>query len=173
MLSCPSSLQGRSDIPPPVTTVLPVSSDLTSLTVIGAPRRRWDFRSDRSLSVPACRQPYPGSPAGARALCFPAGNGLLCERRQSASSPPKAGLSPHQTLPATSVWPYVTRLHCSLDATACRFGRRPWLGTTTPFQRWPPRRRVEASSTRVLPLESASSLHAQKGNWRVHLLPDE
>lgn len=173
MLSCPSSLQGRSDIPPSVTAVLPVSPDLTSLTVVGTPRRRWDFRSDRSLSVPACRQPYPGSPVGALTLCFPTGNGLLCQRRQSASSPPKAGSSHHQTLPAITVWRYLTRLHCSLYATACRFGQRPGLGTTPPFQRRPSRRRVEASSARVLPPGPASSLHAQKGNWRVHLLSDE
>ena len=41
-----------------------------------------------------------------------------------------AGLSPNRTLPATSVRRCLTRLHHSLYATACGFGRHPRLGTT-------------------------------------------
>ena len=45
MLSCPSSLQGHSDFPTPITIFLPVSSDLKMLTTVRVLWRRWDLRS--------------------------------------------------------------------------------------------------------------------------------
>ena len=103
MLSCPSSLPGHSDFPTPVTPILPVSPSL-----IGAYRGRNPAETLGSqvlppLSFTACRWPYPGSPAGAHALCFPAGSGLLPYGRGSACIPGLRGLSLTRTLPAIAV----------------------------------------------------------------------
>ena len=125
MLSCPSSLQGHSDFPTPLTPILPVSPNL-----IGAYRGRSPTETLGSqvlppLSFTACHWPYPGSPAGAHTLSFPAGSGLLPGLTGSACIPASRGLSLTRTLPATAVRVFLTRLHHSLYATACGFGRPP------------------------------------------------
>jgi len=130
MLSYPSSLQDHSDFPTPITPILPVSPDLT-----GAYRRRSPAETLGSqvlppLSFTACHWPYPGSSAGALALYFPADTGLLPIIRGSACIPTHSNLSLNRALPATTARSYLTRLHHSLYATACGFGRPPWLGTT-------------------------------------------
>ena len=123
MLSLPSSLQGHSDFPTPITYFLPVSPDLKQLTTARVLWRRWDLRYYISFSFTACHRPYSGSLAGACTLSFPASIGLLHIRRRSASIPiNRSGLSLHQTLPAISVWPQLTKLHRSLYAAACGFG---------------------------------------------------
>ena len=80
------------------------------------------------LSFTACRWPSPGFPAGALALYFPADSGLLPFVRESACIPASRSLSLTRTLPAIAVRVEVTRLHHSLYATACGFGKHPWLG---------------------------------------------
>jgi hypothetical protein len=163
MLSCPSSLQGHSDFPTPVARILPVSPDLER----AYPARRGVETLGPQvlppLSFTACHWPYPGSPSGACALCFPDGSGLLPIIRGSACIPALRGLSLNRTLPATTVRSSFTKLHHSLYAAACGFGRHPWLGKTRSFCE-PSRHRVGASSARVLPHELALCLHIQKGN---------
>jgi len=163
MLSYPSSLQNHSDFPTPITPILPALPSL-----IGAYHRRSPVETLGSqvlppLSFTACRWPYPGSPAGAHTLCFPADTGLLPYMRGSANIPTESDLSLNRTLPAITVRRNVTELHHSLYATACGFGRHPRLGKTRIFCE-PPRYRVGARSARVLPHEPAPSLHIQKGN---------
>ena len=103
MLSYPSSLQGHSDFPTPVTQLLPVSSDLSRTY------HRWSSAETLGpqvfppLSFTTCRQPYPGFPAGAFALFFPASSGLLRARKGSACIPTISDLSPNRTLPAIAV----------------------------------------------------------------------
>jgi hypothetical protein len=103
VLSCPSSLQGHSDFPTPVTQLLPVSSDLSCAY------RRWSSAETLGsqvfppLSFTTCRQPYPGFPAGAFALFFPASSGLLRARKGSACIPTLSDLSLIRTLPAMPV----------------------------------------------------------------------
>ncbi len=80
------------------------------------------------LSFLACRWPYSGSPAGANALYFPAGNSLLCLSRRSACIPPKADLSPNQALPAIAAWPDSTELHHSSNDYGLRFWLAPLTG---------------------------------------------
>ena len=157
VLSHPSSLQGPSDIPPSLTPILPVSSSLIIAYHHRSRWRRWDFRSGSPSSLSACRWPYPGSPAGAHALCFPAGIGLPHKRKGSTCIPllwvcPATGLS--QQSPSG-----VSSRGCTI-----RFMLRPadlastpgWV-RPSPFQQEPPRCPVEASSTGVLPPRPASS----------------
>ena len=130
MLSYPSSLQDHSDFPTPITPISKVSSNL-----IHAYYRRSTIETLGSqvlppLSFTACHWPYPGFPAGALALCFPTGAGLLPIIRGSACIPTHSDLSLNRALPATPARQSLTRLHHSLNATACGFGRHPWLGTT-------------------------------------------
>ena len=66
-----------------------------------------------------CRCSYP---------LLPADSGLLPNMRGSANIPTQSDLSLNQTLPAITVWRSVTRLHHSLYAAACGFGKHPWLG---------------------------------------------
>ena len=82
------------------------------------------------LSFTACRWPYSGSHAGVHTLFFPTCSGLLPVCTGSACIPALRGLSLTRTLPAIAVRDFLTRLHHSLYATACGFGRPPWLGTT-------------------------------------------
>jgi hypothetical protein len=130
VLSCPSSLQDHSDFPTPVARFLPVPPNLNHTYRSWSPAETLGSQVLPPLSFLACRQPYPGSPAGAHTLFFPAGSGLLQVNRRSACIPTLSGLSRNRTLPAISVRPCITRLHCSLYATACNFGKHPWLGTT-------------------------------------------
>lgn len=127
MLSRPSSLQGRSDFPTPVT---PWGSKVSSilplrLPWLGIPWRRRDLRSNFPHSFSACHRPYSGSLAGALALCFPASIGLLPIVRGSTRILSVTGLSRNRTLPVTTVRPLITKLHRSLYAAARGFGRRP------------------------------------------------
>jgi hypothetical protein len=163
MLSCPSSLQGHSDFPTPVARILPVSPDLKRAYHARRVVETLGPQVLPPLSFTACRWPYPGSPSGAFALCFPDGSGLLPINRGSACIPALRGLSLNRTLPAITVQSSFTRLHHSLYATAYGFGRHPWLGKTR-ISREPSRHRVRASSARVLPHEPALCLHIQKGN---------
>ena len=130
MLSYPSSLQDHSDFPTPITPISPASPYL-----INAYYRRSTIETLGSqvlppLSFTACRWPYPGSPAGALALYFPTGAGLLPIFKGSACIPTHSDLSLNRALPATPARYLLTRLHHSLYATACGFGRPPWLDTT-------------------------------------------
>src|SRR3990172_6685826 len=95
------------------------------LTAVGERRGTVGLQVLPPSSVSACRQPYPGSPVGALALCFPTGAGLPLLRTGSTCSPLLAGFSPTRTLPAIPVRSKLTRLHCSLYAAACGFGRHP------------------------------------------------
>jgi hypothetical protein len=130
MLSCPSSLQDHSDFLTPITPILPVSPDLTGAYRGRSPAETLGSQVLPPLSFTACHWPYPGSPAGALALCFPAGTGLLPVIRGSACIPTHSDLSLSRALPATTARYLLTRLHHSLYATACGFGRPPWLDTT-------------------------------------------
>jgi hypothetical protein len=163
VLSCPSSLQGHSDFPTPVTRLLPVSPDLRKAYRSWSPAETLGSQVLPPLSFTACHWPYPGSPPGAFALSFPDDSGLLPNNRGSACIFAARSSSLNRTLPAIPVQSSFTKLHHSLYATACGFGKHPWLGKTRNFCE-PPRYRVGARSARVSPLEPAPSLHIQKGN---------
>ena len=125
MLSCPSSLQSHSDFPTPVTPILPASPNLIGAYHRWSPVETLGSQVLPPLSFTACRWPYPGSPAGAHTLCFPASTGLLPYKRGSAYIPTDSDLSLSRTLPAIIVRRHVTWLHHSLYATACGFGKHP------------------------------------------------
>jgi hypothetical protein len=125
MLSCPSSLPGHSDFPTPITSILPVSPDLLAAYRRRSPAETLGSQVFPPLSVTACRWPYPGSLPGAYALYFPDSSGLLPEKRGSARIPALQGFSLNRALPAIAVRSNLTRLHHSLNATACGFGRHP------------------------------------------------
>ncbi len=105
MLSCPSSLPGHSDFPTPITSILPASPDLLAAYRRRSPAETLGSQVFPPLSVTACRRPYPGFPAGAHALCFPASSGLLPVNRGSAYIPALPGFSRSWTLPAIPVQP--------------------------------------------------------------------
>ncbi len=130
VLSCPSSLPSHSDFPTPLTPILPVSPDLIDAYRRRSPAETLGSQVLPPLSLTACRWLYPGSLPGAYALCFPGSSGLLPNCRGSACIPALQGLSLNRTLPAITVRSHLTRLHHSLNATACGFGRHPWLGKT-------------------------------------------
>jgi hypothetical protein len=125
MLSCLSSLQGHSDFPTPVARILPVSSDLERAYHARSSVETLGSQVLPPLSFTACRWPYPGSPPGASTLSFPDGSGLLPINRGSACIPAQRDLSLNRTLPAITVQSSFTKLHHSLYATACGFGRHP------------------------------------------------
>ena len=87
MLSCPSSLQGHSDFPTPITAILPVSPDLIAAYRRQSPAETLGSQVLPPLSVTACRWPYPGSLPGACALFFPGNSGLLPQFTGSAPIP--------------------------------------------------------------------------------------
>ena len=130
MLSYPSSLQDHPDFPTPLTPILPASPNLIVAYHRRSPMVTLGPQVLPPLSFTACHWPYPGSLAGARALYFPASSGLLPIMRGSANIPIQSDLSLNQTLPAIPVWRKFTRLHHSLYAAACGFGRHPRLGKT-------------------------------------------
>ena len=103
MLSCPSSLPGHSDFPTPVTPILPVSPSLIGAYRGQSPAETLGSQVLPPLSFTACHWPYPGSPAGAHALFFPAGSDLLPVLIGSACIPDLRGLSLTRTLPAIAV----------------------------------------------------------------------
>jgi hypothetical protein len=125
MLSCPSSLKGHSDFPTPITAILPASPDLIAAYRRRSPAETLGSQVFPPLSVTACRWPYPGSLTGAYALFFPGSSGLLPKYRGSTCIPAMQGLSLNRTLPAIAVRSHLTRLHHSLNATACGFGKHP------------------------------------------------
>jgi hypothetical protein len=125
MLSCPSSLPGHSDFPTPITSILPVSPDLLAAYRRRSPAETLGSQVFPPLSVTACRWPYPGSLPGACTLYFPGNAGLLPKKRGSAGIPALQGLSLNRTLPVITVRSHLTRLHHSLNATACGFGKHP------------------------------------------------
>ena len=130
MLSYPSSLQGHPDFPTPLTPILPDSPNLINAYHSRSPVETLGPQVLTPLSFTACHWPYPGSPAGARTLCFPASTGLLPFMRGSTNIPTESDLSLNRTLPAIPVRHQLTRLHHSLYAAACGFGRHPRLGKT-------------------------------------------
>ena len=163
MLSCPSSLKGHSDFPTPITAILPVSSDLIAANRRRSPAQTLGSQVIPPLSGTACRRPYPGSLAGAHALCFPASSGLLQVNRGSAYIPALRRVSP--AIGLSQLCP------SNLELRGCtvRFMLRPATlastpGWVRPVLHEPPRYRVGASSARVLPHEPALCLHIQKGN---------
>ncbi len=163
LLSCPSSLPGHSDFPTPITRFLPVSSDLMHTYRRWSPAETLGSQALPPLSVTACHRPYSGSLSGAYALCFPDSIGLVPHSRGSACI--FASREVYPTIELSQLYPFnqsLTKLHRSLYATACGFGKHPWLGKTR-ISCEPPRYRVGASSTRVLPHEPALCLHIQKG----------
>jgi hypothetical protein len=164
-LCCPARHHFKAipDFPTPIARILPVSLNLERAYRRWSPAETLGSQVLPPLSFTACHWPYPGSPPGAFALSFPDGAGLLPINRGSACIPAQRGLSLNQTLPAIPVQSPFTKLHHSLYATACGFGKHPWLGKTRIFCE-PPRYRVGARSARVLPHEPAPSLHIQKGN---------
>jgi hypothetical protein len=130
MLSCLSSLTDHSDFPTPITRILPVSPNL-----MRAYRRRSPAETPGSevlppLSITTCHQPY----SGLRQVLMPFTSltaiafSLKIEDRRV--SPLLRSLSLYRTLPAMTVRPHLTNLHRSLNATACGFGKHPWLGKT-------------------------------------------
>ncbi len=110
--------------------LLPVSPDLRPAYRSWSPAETLGSQVLPPLSFTACHWPYPGSPSGAFALFFPDGSGLLPKTRGSACISAQRSLSLNQTLPAISIRSPFTKLHHSLYATACGFGRHPWLSTT-------------------------------------------
>jgi hypothetical protein len=125
MLSCPSSLPGHSDFPTPIAAILPVSPNLIAAYRRRSPAETLGSQVFPPLSVTACRWPYPGSLPGACALYFPGNSGLLPKYRGSACIPALQSLSLNRTLPVIAVRSRLTRLHHSLNTTACGFGRHP------------------------------------------------
>jgi hypothetical protein len=125
VLSCPSSLQGHSDFPTPVTRLLMVSSDLRKAYHSWSPAETLGSQVLPPLSFTACHWPYPGSPPGAFTLFFPGDSGLLPIIRGSACIFAVRSLSLNRTLPAITVQSSFTKLHHSLYATACGFGQHP------------------------------------------------
>jgi hypothetical protein len=125
MLSCPSSLPGHSDFPTPITRILKVSANLIRAYRGQSPAETLGSQVVPPLSFTACRWPYSRSLSGAYTLYFPDSPDLLLKYRGSASIPATRGLSLNRTLPAISVRRYLTKLHHSLDATACGFGWHP------------------------------------------------
>jgi hypothetical protein len=123
MLSRPSSLQGRSDTPLPLTPLLPVLSDLRR-----AYRRRRATEavglqvqvSSLFLHIPMALPRVPDRFAcpfhPLSAVAFPSN----VEGRRVAHL--STGLSLNRTLSAIAVRREFTRLHHSLDATVCGFG---------------------------------------------------
>ena len=165
VLSRPSSLQGPSDIPPPVARLLPVSSDLR--LSLPPPKHGGGGRTSgprlRTLSS-ACRWPYPGFPAGAcalfsslPALAFPK---TVVGRRVARSLgfiPLPDSLSNDRPGLSDEAAPF-----------ALCYGLRIRLAPRAEYdsrllRRSPSRHHVGASSAELLPTRPAPSLHTQKG----------
>ena len=84
MLSCPSSLQGHSDIPTPITSVLPISPNLIDAYNSRRSVETLGLQVLPPLSFSTCRWPYPGSLTSAYTLYFLASIGLLRKPKRSA-----------------------------------------------------------------------------------------
>ena len=123
LLSHPSSLQGRSDTPLPITHPLPVLSDLRRAFRRRSTTEAVGFQvqvSSLFLHIPMAlprvpdRFTCPFHPLST--LAFP----IHIEGRRVAHI--SMGLSLSRAFPAISVRRSFTRLHHSLYATVCRFG---------------------------------------------------
>ena len=101
------------------------------LTAVGVLRRRWDLRSYLRYLSPHAIGHTPGPHQVHLPFFFPDDSGLLPKIRGSACIPAQRGLSLNQTLPVISVRSTFTKLHHSLYATACGFGKHPRLGKTS------------------------------------------
>jgi len=125
MLSWPSSLQGHSDFPMPLTAPYGFHTACVLLTTAGIQWEHWDLRSNTRTLSPHATGLTPGSPqvqmpfASLRTMAFSIN---VEDRRISCLN---AGLSRIRTLPAIPVLTELTRLHHSLYAAACGFGRHP------------------------------------------------
>jgi hypothetical protein len=127
LLSCPSSLQGHSDFPTPITSLLPVSPNLRAAYRVRNFAETLGPQALPPLSFTACHWPYPGSPAGARTLCFPADAGLLPSKRGSARIPTYAGFIPHPDSPSY----YRPELNYEAAPFSLCCGLRLWLAPLT------------------------------------------
>jgi len=95
------------------------------LTAGGVLRRRWDLKSYLRYLSPHAIGHTPGPHQVHMPFFFPDDSGLLPINRGSACIPAPRGLSLNQTLPVMPVRSSFTRLHHSLYATACGFGKHP------------------------------------------------
>ena len=163
MLSCPSSLQGHSDFPTPVTPLLSVSSGLTgayhsrnAVETLGSqvPHR---YLSPHAIGYTPGPLQVLAPFTSLQALAFSKSrvDRRVVRHRRIYPSPGLSQLS----LPGYRLRSCTIRFL----ATACGFGRHPWLGTTHAMHE-PSRYRVGASSARMLPCEPAPSLLVYKGN---------
>lgn len=119
MSSYPSSLQDHSDIPTLITSILLLLYNLISAYLIRSYEETLGLQVLLPLSFSSCREPYPGSSAGAHAIYFPANIGAFSSKgKDRRVVRPRANLSRNQTLPAIPVWP---------DSRGCtlRFMLRP------------------------------------------------
>jgi len=135
MLSCPSSLQGHSDFPTPITPILPVSPNLIDAYRRRSPAETLGSQVLPPLSFTACHWPYPGSPAGAHTLSFPAGSGLLPGFRGSACIPAYAGFIPHPDSPSNNRPGF---FHEAAPFALC-YGLRLWPAPLTGYDPHPRR----------------------------------
>ena len=85
-LCCPACHHFKAT-PTSITAILPVSPDLIAAYRRQSPAETLGSQVSPPLSVTACRWPYPGSPPGACALCFPGNSGLLPKFTGSACIP--------------------------------------------------------------------------------------
>ena len=163
MLSYPSSLPGHSDFP------YAHNTSLASFTQLESHLLPLEFSRNGGISSPTSiifhRMPLalPRVPVRCLFPFFPDSSGFLPNTRGSACITANRCLSLNRTLSAIPVRSHLTKLHHSLYATACGFGRHPWPSTAH-ISHGHSRYRVGASSARVLPHEPALCLHIQKGN---------
>jgi len=127
-LSCPSSLPGHSDFPTSIPSILPVSPGLIHAYRSWSSAETLGSQALPPLSFTACHWPYPGSPSGAFALCFPDGYGLLPKIRGSACIPAQRGLSLSRTLPAITVQPSFYEAAPFALCCGLRFWQAPLAG---------------------------------------------
>ena len=129
MLSFPSTLQGHSDFPTPITGILPGSSDLNQLTTDGNLRRRQDLRSNICFLSPHAIGLTPGLPrvlvpfTSSRVLAFP----ISVEGRQVSHQ--SIGFIPQPDSPS-----YNSPALCYGAAPfALCYGLRIWLAPLTGY----------------------------------------
>jgi hypothetical protein len=149
VLSCPSSLPGHSDLPTPITPLLPVSSDLIDAYRRRSPAETLGSQALPPLSLTACRWPYPGSLPGACALSSLAALAfsLIIEDRRVS---PHGGVYPSIGLSQLYPSDHILR-GCTIRIMlrpAALAGTPDWV---RPAICEPSRYRVGASSARVLP----------------------
>jgi hypothetical protein len=162
VLSPPSSLQGPSDIPPPVTALLPVSSDLRRLTAAGVAAKAVGLQVQASVfflrmpmalpRVPGrCLRPFASLPA----LAFPKSVVGRRVARLLGFVPLPDSLSNDRPGLSDEAAPF-----------ALCYGLRIWLAPRAEYDshpngRSPSRHHVGASSAALLPERPAPSLHTR------------